>query len=56
MLSAKTNLNTMVVLISKAFIKSYTNHDEFISVNALREYNENKEDIKNTKNPVEYAI
>ena len=48
MLLAKTKLNTVEVLISKAFFDLYINHDEFISVsNVLREYNEMKAEIKN---------
>ena len=39
-LSEKTKLNTIKVLISKALSNSYINHDEFVSVNnMLREYN-----------------
>ena len=33
MLLAKTKLNTFKVLISKALIPSYINHDELVSVN-----------------------
>ena len=56
MLLAKVKLNTIKVLISKAFSDWYINHDEFISVNnALREYNEIKEEIKNPENAVEYT-
>ena len=44
----------MEVFISKALIDSYINHDEFVSVNnALREYNEMKEEIKNPENALE---
>ena len=40
---AKYNLNTNEVLLSKALINSYINHDQFISVNnVLREYDEIK--------------
>ena len=56
-LLAKTELNTIKVLISKAVINSYINHDEFVSVNnMLREYNEMKEEIKNTENTVKCTI
>ena len=42
-------LNTIEVLISKALIGSYIIHDEFVLVNnVLREYNEMKEEIKNS--------
>ena len=42
MLLAKTKLNTVEVLISKAFFDLYINHDD-----VLREYNEMKAEIKN---------
>ena len=51
MLLAKTKFTTI-----EALIVSYINHDEFVSVNnVLREYNEMKEEIKNSKNAVEYT-
>ena len=54
---AKTKLNTIEVLISKAVIDSYSNHDKFVSVNnVLRKYNEMQEKTKNSENSVEYAI
>ena len=57
MLLGKTQLDTIEVLISKALINSYINHEEFFSVNnVLREYNEMKEEIKNPQNAVEYTI
>ena len=44
----KAKLHTIKVLICKASINSYINHDEFASVyNALCENNEMKEEIKN---------
>ena len=47
MLLRKTKLDTVEVLISKAFIDSCISHDEFVSVNnVLRKYNEMKEEIK----------
>ena len=56
-LVAKTELNTIEVLISKALIDSYINYDVFVSVNnVLREYNEMKEEIRNHQNAVEYTI
>ena len=56
-LLGKDKLNIIEVLISKALIDSYISHDEFDSVkNALKEYNEMKEEIKNPENPVEYSI
>ena len=43
-LLAKSKLNRIEVLISKALIDSYISHDEFVSVNnVLREYYEMKE-------------
>ena len=46
-LLAKTKLDAIEVLNSKAFIESYINHDEFLSLNnALRGYNDMKEEIK----------
>ena len=50
MLLAKTKLNTFKVLISKALIPSYINHDELVSVNnVLWGQNAMKEEIKNSK-------
>ena len=57
MLLAKTNLNDIKVLISKALIDSYITHDEFVSVNnMLGECNEMKEEIENPENAIEYTI
>ena len=43
----KAKLETVKVLISKALIDSYVNHDEFVSVNnVLRWNNEMKEEFK----------
>ena len=54
-LLAKTKLSENKVLISKALIDSYINHDEFISVsNVLGEYKEMKEKLKNAEYTVEY--
>ena len=56
-LVGKTKLNTIKVLIFRALIDSYINHDEFVSVNnVLREYNEEKEEIKNPETSPEYMI
>ena len=47
---AESKLNKIEVLISKALMDSVISHDEFILVdNALKEYNEMKEQIKNLK-------
>ena len=44
------------MLISKALINSYICHIEFFSRNdVLKEYNEAKEEIENTKISVEYV-
>ena len=44
----KYKLNTIEVLISKALINSCINDDKFVSMdNALREYNEMKDELKN---------
>ena len=44
-------------MISKGLTESYINHDEFFTVtNVLTDYNEIKEEIKNSENAVEYAI
>ena len=49
MLLAKSKLNSMEVLISKALIDSNISHDEFVSINdVLKEY-EMKKEIKNLK-------
>ena len=48
-LLAKTNLNTIEVLISKASIDSNISHDEFFTVNnVLKDYDDMKEEIKNS--------
>ena len=57
MLLAKTKLTTVKVLISKAFIDPYINHDELVLLNnMLREYNEIIEETKTPKNAVEETI
>ena len=46
MLLGKDKLNTIEVLIFKAYFDSYICHDGFISViNMLREYSEMKEEL-----------
>ena len=50
--SAKSKLNSIEVLISKALIDPVINHDEFEFVlinNVLKEYNETNETTKNLK-------
>ena len=47
---AESKLNKIEVLISKALMDSVISHDEFVLVdNALKEYNEMKEQIENLK-------
>ena len=50
----KDNLNTNKVLNSRALIDLYISHDEFVSVNVLREYY--MKEIKNAETSVEYII
>ena len=53
----KAKLDTNDVLISNALIDTYISYDEFASVNnVLREYNEMKEEIKDSENAVECII
>ena len=57
MLLTKSKLDTFKVLIFKALIDSYINHDKFDSENnVLREYLEMKGETKNPKTAVEYTI
>ena len=50
---AKSKLNRIEVLISKSLIDSNISHDEFVSINnVLKEYEEMKEEIKNSKTQV----
>ena len=56
MLLGKGKLNTIEVLIFKTLIDSYISRDEFVSVNnVLREYDEMKQEKKNSETSVEYA-
>ena len=49
-LLAKSKLNSIEVLISKALGDSVISHDEFLLINnVLKEYKEIKEEIKNLK-------
>ena len=57
MLLGKNKLDAIEVLISKALIDSYINHDEFVSVNnVLNVYIEMRDEIKNSDTSVEYII
>ena len=50
MLSEKTKLNTIEVLVCKALIESYINDDEFFLMNNfLRNYIKVKREIENLK-------
>ena len=53
-LLGKDKLNTNKVLNSRALIDLYISHDEFVSVNVLREYY--MKEIKNAETSVEYII
>ena len=47
---AKSILNTIEFLISKALIDSNISHDEFVLIyNVLKEYDETNEEIKNLR-------
>ena len=49
-ISAKSKLNSIEVLISKALIDSVISHDEFVLINnVLKEYNEMKQETKYLK-------
>ena len=48
-LLAKSKLNSIEVLISKALIDSNISQDEFILLDVLKQYDEMKEEIKNLK-------
>ena len=49
-LSAKSKLDSIEVLVSKALIDSNNSHDEFVLINnVLKEYEKMKEKIKNLK-------
>ena len=46
-LLVKSKLNSIEVLLSKSLIDSVVSHDEFVLIsNALKEYNELREEIK----------
>ena len=44
---AKTMLNTLEGLVFNALIDSGISHDELVSVNVLKKYDDMKEEIKN---------
>ena len=48
---AKSKLNTIEILISKAFIDSNISHDEFMSVsNVLKEHDNMEKETKSSNN------
>ena len=48
---AKSRLNSIEVLISKALIESNISHDKFVLINnGPKEYDEMKEELKNSNN------
>ena len=48
---AKLKLSSIEVLVSKSLIDSFISHDEFVLIdNALKHYDEMKEEMKNLKN------
>ena len=50
LLFAKSKLNSIEILISKALIDSVISHDEFVLTNnVLRKYNKMEEELKNLK-------
>ena len=50
-LSAKSKLNSIEVLISKTLIDSNISHDEFVLINnVLKEFDDTKEEMKNSNN------
>ena len=48
-LLAKSKLNTLNVLISKALIDSNISDDEFVLINVLKEYDDMEEETNNLK-------
>ena len=51
LLLAKSKLNRIEILISKALIDSNISHDEFVLINnVLKEFYDTKEEIKNSNN------
>ena len=49
-MSAKSKLNIIEVLISKALIDSIISHDEFVLINVLKQFYDMKQEIKNSNN------
>ena len=50
MLLVKKEINTIKIIISKVLVDSYISYDKFVSVNnVLREYNEMKQEMKNSE-------
>ena len=56
-LSAKSKLISIEVLISKALIDLFASHDEFVLINnLLKEYNKMKKEMKNLKNQSSFRL
>ena len=56
-LLAKSKLNSIEVLISKALINSNISHDEFVLINnVLKEFYYIKEEIKNSSNKQKFKL
>ena len=56
-LSAKSKLISIEVLISKALIDLFVSHDEFVLINnLLKEYNEMKKEMKNLKTQSSFRL
>ena len=54
---AKSKLNIIGVLISKALIDSHVRHDETVSINnSLKEFYDIKEEIKNSNNEKKFKL
>ena len=50
---AKSTLNSIETLLSKALVDSNISHDEFVLINnMLKEYDNMKEEIKNLKTQI----
>ena len=54
---AKSKLNSMEVLISKALVDSNISHDEFVLINdVLKEFYDMKDEIKNFNNKWKFKL
>ena len=56
-LLAKSKLNSIEVLVSKVLIDSNTSQNEFVLINnALKEFYDMKEEIKNSNNKQKFQL